>query len=144
MNSFLSKKLLLGGLPRSLRSLRVTQSKQSLGIYGEKLARKFLESRNYKILHTNFITPFGEIDIIAREKTIIVFVEVKSRRSEHFGSPLESITFQKCKHIISNCNYYLLKNSLINSPVRIDGIGIKLTQNGDFEFLKHVKNIIEI
>ena len=117
---------------------------KSLGTYGEKLARKFLKSRNYQILHTNFITPFGEIDIIAQEETIIVFVEVKSRQSKYFGSPLEAITSQKCKHIINNCNYYLLKNSLTNSTVRIDGIGIKLTQNGDFEFLKHVKNIIEI
>jgi len=121
-----------------------TKSSKFLGFYGEDLAKKFLASRNYKILDTNYSTPFGEIDIIARKITTIIFVEVKTRCSEKFGSPLESITLEKRKHIIASCKYYLQKNRLIDNEIRIDGIGIKLTRRYTLEFLRHIKNIIEI
>ena len=137
----------LRNLPCSVNKIfglgEITKSNKSLGFYGEKLAKEFLISRNYKILHTNYSTPFGEIDIIARKITTVIFIEVKTKCSEKFGSPLEAITLEKRKHIIASCKYYLLKNRLINNEIRIDGIGIKLNQDWCFEFLRHIKNIIE-
>ena len=66
---------------------------------GEALAVRRLKKAGYKIIETNYRTRLGEIDIIAKDKDTIVFVEVKSRRSVHFGNPKQAITLQKQKII---------------------------------------------
>ena len=64
---------------------------REIGYQGEKRAVDYLKSIGYEIIKTNFYTKFGEIDIIAKEETCIIFVEVKYRR-KNLISPLESIT----------------------------------------------------
>ncbi|MDD5634485.1 MAG: YraN family protein [Candidatus Omnitrophica bacterium] len=117
---------------------------QEIGRIGEKMANKFLKKRKYAILARNYITPLGEIDIVAAEKDFLVFFEVKTRISEKFGPPLASITEYKKRHIIRNCQYYLLREKLQDSPVRIDAIGITLDNNGNLLILKHVRNALQI
>ena len=66
--------------------------RRHIGILGENLAKDFLKKRGYRILETNYRCPAGEIDIIARQKDYLVFVEVRTKKSLEFGSPEESIT----------------------------------------------------
>jgi len=66
--------------------------RRDTGILGEKLAKDFLKKRGYHILETNYRCPEGEIDIVARHKDCLVFVEVRTKKSLEFGSPEESIT----------------------------------------------------
>ena len=115
-----------------------------VGKCGEVMAGKFLASRGYIILERNFSTPFGEIDLIAKKDGILVFFEVKTRRSDRFGPALDAITKIKQVHIIRNCKYYLSKKDLHDSPCRIDIIGIKLNKEEKLEVLRHVINAIEI
>ncbi len=95
-----------------------------LGVKGEILAKEYLVKNKYKILECNYTTEIGEIDIIAKQKNLIVFVEVKSRSSTKFGLPCESVTPHKQKKIRDVANIYLIKNKLINSPCRFDVIDI--------------------
>ena len=96
----------------------------SLGILGEKQAKDFLIKNKYKIIKTNYTCPVGEIDIIAKQKDVIVFVEVKTRTSAKFGLPRESVTPFKQNKIRSVATCYLKENMLLNSPVRFDVIDI--------------------
>lgn len=112
---------------------------RQLGLDGEAIAAKFLENLGFKILSKNFHSRFGEIDIIALEKKTIVFVEVKMRSSNYFGTPLEAITHSKIEKLKKTAYYYLTLNNLSNSDFRFDAIEIMKT--GEILDINHVKNI---
>lgn len=95
-----------------------------LGVSGEVKAKKYLEKNKYRILECNYKTELGEIDIIAKQKNIIVFVEVKTRTSDIFGLPRESVTLHKQNKIKQVATQYLQKNKLLDSYVRFDVIDI--------------------
>ena len=69
--------------------------RRDTGILGEKLAQDFLKKRGYRIIDTNYRCAEGEIDIIAKHRDYLVFVEVRTKKSLEFGSPEESITRTK-------------------------------------------------
>ena len=88
-----------------------------IGIYnkitgqcGEDVAALLLKKKGYKILERNYKNKIGEIDIIARQKDTLVFVEVKTRRSEKFGIPSEAVTYYKKQKIVNTAKMYLLDN----------------------------------
>ena len=80
--------------------------RRDTGIRGEKLARDFLKKRGYHILETNYRCPEGEIDIIARHKDSLVFIEVRTKTSLEFGSPEESITAAKSERLRTVASRY--------------------------------------
>ena len=113
--------------------------KRELGNHGEDLACKFLEKNGYKIIERNkSFSKFCEIDIIAQIKNTLVFVEVKTRKTNSFGSPLEAITKTKYSHIRQGALTYLGENSKKFSNFRIDAIGITLEPKVE---IKHLQNI---
>ncbi|NQT33433.1 MAG: YraN family protein [Candidatus Omnitrophica bacterium] len=71
-------------------------------------------------------------------------MEVKTRISEKFGPPLASITKTKKEHIIKNCLYYLKRHGQCSANYRIDAVGIKLTAQGELQFLRHVRGAIHL
>lgn len=114
-------------------------SNRELGNHGEDLACKFLEKNGYKIIERNkSFSKFCEIDIIAQIKNTLVFVEVKTRKTNSFGSPLEAITKTKYSHIKQGALTYLGENSKKFSNFRIDAIGITLEPKVE---IKHLQNI---
>lgn len=78
-----------------------------LGMMGEKLALDYLKKNRFKILETNYRSNHGEIDIIARKKKTLFFIEIKTRSSDAFGTPAESVTAKKQEHLIKTAEYYL-------------------------------------
>ena len=90
------------------------------GVKGEWQASKYLIDKGYKILERNYLCPLGEIDIIAKYKDYIVFVEVKERESASFGVPSESVDNKKQKKIRRVASYYLKINKLFDNPCRFD------------------------
>ena len=78
-----------------------------IGKVGEQEAVKFLKKKNYKIIDQNFSCKIGEIDIIAYQKDTIVFVEVKTRKNNLFGTPGQAVNKSKQKKIIKTALYYL-------------------------------------
>lgn len=114
-------------------------SNRELGNYGEDLACQFLEKNGYKILERNkSFSRFCEIDIIAQIKNTLVFVEVKTRKTNSFGSPLEAITKTKYNHIKQGALTYLSESKNKFSNFRIDAIGITLEPKIE---IKHLQNI---
>ncbi len=83
--------------------------KKVLGKKGEKLATDYLKKQGYKILKRNYKTPFGEADIIAQDKDEIVFVEVKTRIGDRYGTPREAVTKTKQQRYYKIAECYWLK-----------------------------------
>jgi putative endonuclease len=125
-----------------------------VGKIGENLAREFLEKNGYKILEQNYRTRFAEIDLVCENKKTLVFVEVRTKVGENFGSPEDTINKNKLRKVLWNAkSYSAFKNW--NGPARIDAICIVLgprdkhgapgdSHSGDFSVsrLTHHENII--
>jgi len=94
------------------------------GHEGEQLAVRHLKRLGYRIVCRNYRCPLGEIDIIARHRDVLVFVEVKSRRSRAFGSPKWAITPAKQRKLSQVAWYYLQKRDLTETNARFDVVTI--------------------
>ena len=103
--------------------------RQQLGKQGEQIAAHFLKSKGLSIREINSRCSAGEIDIIAEDNDTIVFVEVKTRSSEGFGLPEESVHFFKQKKLIQLAMYYLQKKQLQNKRCRFDVVSIIIRNN---------------
>lgn len=116
-------------------------STRFIGNKAEDLACDFLKKHGYKILERNFLIRGGEIDIIAREKDILVFIEVKARYSHEYGLPIESITPWKIKALKKSALFYIQKINWGNNPYRIDLVGIDYVSSRDNPKIELIKNI---
>ncbi|EOS21464.1 hypothetical protein C806_04447 [Lachnospiraceae bacterium 3-1] len=95
------------------------------GIAWEHWAAEFLKEKGYQILHTNFYSRYGEIDLIARQGTYLVFLEVKYRKNIKGGHPLEAVDVRKQRRICKTAAYYCMRYGYGEStPCRFDVIGI--------------------
>jgi len=114
---------------------------QEIGELGEKLAKKFLEERDYEIICRNFKSREGEIDIIAKdEENTIVFVEVKTRTTTQYGEPSEAVNQTKKDHILKTAKYYLYSNKITESNIRFDIIEVFIFK-GRYR-VNHIKEIM--
>ena len=104
----------------------MTRERLSLGKKGEDLAIAQLRALKYKILERNFKCALGEIDIIAREKDTLVFVEVKTRRTRDFGGPAAAVNERKQRQLSRVALTYLNMKKLPQMPARFDVVAVEL------------------
>jgi len=102
----------------------VTQASSKLGREGEQAAIKFLKKNGYRIIEINFRTKAGEIDVIAEQEKILVFVEVKTRSGSRLGHPAEALTPHKQKKIASIASSFLAKHKIRDRECRFDVVSI--------------------
>lgn len=113
------------------------KSNISKGKYGENLAKEYLVDKGYKILELNYTTKLGEIDIIALDKGIISFVEVKTRSNKNFGYAYEAVNYKKQRKIINTSIVYIKHKNIKDIQFRYDIIEIYLEGNID---INHIEN----
>jgi len=106
-----------------------SDTRRQLGDQGEDLAAAALKKQGYKILERNYVTPLGEIDLIARQGKTVVVVEVKTRKSTRFGSPQEAVSVTKQQRLRRLADYYLKDKRLAGMPVRFDVVAVTLADN---------------
>ena len=112
---------------------------KEIGVKGEILAQEYLVKQGYEIIETNKrFSRFCEIDIIAKNRDTLVFVEVKTRSSDFCGSPLEAITKTKYENIKTGLFSYLKETKIKYKNFRIDAISIILNPSIK---INHLKNI---
>ena len=99
---------------------------QRFGDWGEEFARRHLVRNGYSIVESKYRGKHGEIDIVARDRGCLVFVEVKSRRSRAFGLPEEAITAAKRQKLMQAAQEYLQEKGLEQAQWRIDVVGIEI------------------
>ncbi len=100
--------------------------KQESGKLGEQLACSELKKKGYRIIETNYRCRQGEIDIVAHQKNSLVFIEVRTRTGNAYGSPEESITALKKQHLISTAMEYLNSHHGLPENWRIDFVAVEL------------------
>lgn len=119
-----------------------TGPQPSLGGSGEEIAAAYLQRRGYVILAKNYRKRFGEIDIVAAEGDTLVFVEVKTRTSAAFGSPLEAVDGRKQRRMAKAALAYLSAGNLHGRPARFDVVAVRLQQGGPQ--IEHVRNAFDL
>ena len=114
-----------------------------LGNQGEQAATDFLLSQGYHICARNFRVPLGEIDIVARQGKLLVFVEVKTRRSLRYGPPAAAVNYYKQQKIIKVAQCFLRQQHLaIDCCCRFDVIEVLLKDDDKFS-INHIKDAFE-
>ena len=103
------------------------ESNVTVGKIGEEIARDYLQKKGYKILEQNYRTKFGEIDLVAKDGKELVFVEVRTKTGEDFGTPEESLNYRKLQKIWLNARAYAAIHKW-QGPCRIDAVCIVLRQ----------------
>ena len=114
-----------------------------LGDKGEQTAAKFLKQRGYKIIAKQYKNQFGEIDLVCRHEGVLVFVEVKTRRSSKSGRPEEAVDAHKQRQITRTALAYLKKNGLLESPARFDVVSIVWAEEGNDPEIRLFQNAFE-
>ena len=107
------------------RQIEIAERRRRLGRRGERLALQLLQSSGYVIERTNLRFPVGEIDILARERQTLCFVEVRSTSSSHWGGSLASITDRKRRHLIRAAQWYLSRLRAMPAEIRFDVVAIE-------------------
>ena len=119
----------------------MSKERLEFGRLAEKTGAEFLKRKGYKILELNYKTKLGEIDIIAKEKETICFVEVKGRHSLDFGNPGEAVNLRKQQRIAKTAAFYLKINNLLEQACRFDVISV--LDNGNKEEISLIKNAFD-
>ena len=112
------------------------------GKKGEDIAVACLKGKGYRIVERNYKCPLGEIDIVAKDGDVIVFVEVKSRKSEEFGDPQLAVGLQKQKKISKISLTYLKEKRLYPCNARFDVVAIKMLP--DESAVELIQNAFEL
>ncbi|MDZ7642434.1 MAG: YraN family protein [Desulfurivibrio sp.] len=120
----------------------MTRQRQGLGRRGEQLARDWLERSGYRILESNCRLQSGELDLVAEEGGELVFIEVKSRRGDAFGSALEAVDYRKQARLIRCAREYLARRRAHNRPARFDVVAVNFA--GGKPAIEVVKNAFEL
>ena len=116
---------------------------RELGNLGEDLAVNYLMKNKYIIISRNYRTRYGEIDIIAKDKEYLVFIEVKARKNTNFGYPREAVNFTKQRKIKELANYFLLKENKMNNNIRFDVVEVFLDKNNEAQSIEIITNAFE-
>ncbi|TSC97875.1 MAG: putative endonuclease [Parcubacteria group bacterium Greene1014_47] len=101
----------------------------TIGKLGEEIARAYLEKNGYKIVEQNWRTKRGEIDIIVKKGDVLVFVEVRTKVGEQFGSPEDTLTHEKKRRLLWNAKAYVA-NKKYKGLYRVDALCIVLKGDG--------------
>lgn len=117
------------------------RDRRALGLRGEGVARRFLEERGYRILEENFTCPWGEIDLIAQEGEVLVFVEVKARRSTRFGRPVEAVHRRKQRQILRVAEAYM-RSRRVKVPCRVDVVAVEFPRGASEPAVELIRDAV--
>ncbi len=114
---------------------------KELGKKGEDLAAELCNKRGLVVVEKNYRTPFGEIDIIAKDRDVLVFIEVKARAGDIYGAPFEAVTQRKREKIRKVALSYI-KRFRKEVPARFDVISISMKEDGPH--LEYIQDAFEV
>ena len=123
----------------STRQSRSEHSKDRRARAGEDAAAQYLASKGFSILHRNIRFPEGELDIVAKSKNFLVFIEVKTRESERFGFPFQSISEGKQRRQVAMARRFMSLCRLQRVPVRFDVVSV-LQPQGQPPSIEHIES----
>jgi len=117
---------------------------RDIGILGEDISENHLKNLGYRIIEKNFRCKCGEIDLIAKNKGYICFIEVKTRYGTNFGMPSESVTFSKQNKICKTAQIYISRRNIIDSNFRFDVMEVILNSNNNDFLVNHIEDAFQL
>ncbi|MFQ5866382.1 MAG: YraN family protein [bacterium] len=96
----------------------------NLGKRGENISVEFLKKQGYKIMERNYRCSLGEIDIVAKDKNVLCFVEVKTRKTKEYGLPEQAIDWHKQKKLAKVALTYLKEKKIYRQDLRFDVVSV--------------------
>ncbi len=118
-------------------------TRKRLGDAGEQIAARELAKRGYSLRERNWRCPAGELDLVAEQGRALVFVEVRTRRGDRYGTPEESITAVKRAHLIAAAQSYLQEHDLRECDWRIDVVAVQMSERGELLRVDVIENAIQ-
>ena len=118
--------------------IKLSDFKKQVGNKGESLAENYIKRKGYKIIQRNYRCRLGEIDIIAKDDDTIVFIEVRTKQNENFGSPQDSVTSTKISKISKTALRFIQEKNLSGFSYRFDFIAITFSQGKPN--IEHIEN----
>jgi putative endonuclease len=122
--------------------MALSAEKKEIGQRGENLAVDYLQKLGYVILERNYRCKLGEVDIIARDNDILVFIEVRTRSSLDFGLPQESINRRKRHQLSKVALEFMNRKKFKNIPARFDVVAVSLEAGK--EKVEHIRDAFEV
>ncbi len=117
-------------------------TRKQLGAAGEEIAARELARRGYRLRERNWRCAAGELDLVAEQADVLVFVEVRTRRGDRFGTPEESITASKRTHLIAAAESYLQAHDL-DCDWRIDVVAVQMSARGELMRVDVIENAVQ-
>ncbi len=122
----------------------VREPPQRLGRRGEALAAERLVAAGYRLLARNYRCPAGEVDIVAQDGDCLVFVEVRARRGDLWGTPEESVTPAKQGRLVRVAQHYLAGHEACDQDWRIDVVAVDLDRRGRVRRLDILRDAVSL
>ena len=111
---------------------------QALGEVGERIAERWLTRAGWRILNRRFRNGHRDIDLVAEREGIVAFVEVKARRDDHFGGPIEAVNWQKRIELTRSARVWIDRHGRAPEAYRFDVIGVLVA--GPRVRVRHIEN----
>ena len=130
-----------GGCPSGRQP---SADRAAVGSRAEDLAATLLEARGYRIVERNWRRPEGELDLVAEDRGVLVFVEVRSRTGEERGHPLETVNARKRARVARAARLYLAIAQPAATDFRFDVVGITFARDGAPPAITHVEDAFRV
>lgn len=114
----------------------MTQATQALGEVGERIAERWLARDGWKVLNRRFRNGHRDIDLVVERDGIVAFVEVKARRDDNFGGPIEAVNWQKRIELTRSARVWIDRHGRMGEAYRFDVVGVIVA--GDRVRIRHV------
>jgi len=124
-------------------SRRNGEGETGTGRSGEDMAVSYLQRRGYTVLARNYRQRFGEIDVVAEKGDTLVFVEVKTRRNDRYGSPLEAVDQRKQRKLARMAQDYISRHNMEDRAARFDVLAVYILGDSRHE-IEHIRDAFEV
>jgi putative endonuclease len=105
----------------------MTQARQALGLLGERIAARWLRREGWEVVEHRFRSGHRDVDLVVRRGDVVAFVEVKARRGEHFGSPVEAVHSRKQRELSRSARVWVDRFGTPSLTYRFDVVGVLLS-----------------
>ncbi len=123
--------------------MTILDPRRLFGQEGESAAEQYLRNKGYRILARNVRSSVGELDLVAEDDQVLVFVEVKARRTDAFGGAIHAVHQRKQEKLIQLAAQYLARHHLKDRPCRFDVVLLQGTNVGASQ-IEHIQNAFEV
>lgn len=120
----------------------MTMTSVARGRMAEEAAGDYLVSHGWELVAHNYRTPVGEIDLVCRDETTLVIVEVKARSGSYFGDALESVGPRKERRLRAAAAWWMAERGRVTRDVRFDVIVVMLENDGSLRSLAHLRDVL--